>query len=552
MKGTIEARVEWGYGQLQRLQSDLDKYVLLQRFQQKDVDLFYGLLTRFPVELVPIVYTPVIGQVCTDFSRLLPLWYEERRPNSNALVLSFFDNQRRGVSVLEKIRSRLGHLRRDQIKVIVITDGERILGLGDLGVNGLGIPIGKLNLYCACAGIDPSSTLPVVVDVGTNNKRLLDDPLYLGERSPRIERSVYYQWMNEVVMTLHEYFQGPLIQFEDFANFNAFKLLDIYRSSVCTFNDDIQGTAAAALGGILSAIKLLRSQPESSARTPSMNKKVKELKDVRFLFYGAGSAGLGIADLIAMAIVDQSPSVSLEEAKRSCWFVDSKGLISSRRDVSLLTDEKKPFAHALPAPLDHDPGLLESVELIRPHVLIGVSGQGQSFTQKILETFSSINETPLVFALSNPTSKSECTAEEAYKYSQGRAVFSSGSPFAPLEMFGKRYVPGQGNNSYIFPGLGLGVVLTKAAHVSDRMFLVAAKALADQVTPEEMSQGSIYPFLTRIREVSGAVAEAVAEESFSSGLARVPRPSSSSLSHFVRSSMYDPFQELYPVLSPRL
>jgi malate dehydrogenase (oxaloacetate-decarboxylating)(NADP+) len=400
------------------------------------------------------------------------------------------------------------------VKIIVVTDGERILGLGDLGASGMGIPIGKLSLYTACAGIHPTQCLPVTVDVGTENQDLLADPLYIGLRQKRVRGAEYDALIEEFMVAVEKLFPGVLVQFEDFGNQNAFRLLERYRSRACTFNDDIQGTGAVALAGVLSALRMTGGK----------------LANQRVLLAGAGEAGMGIADNIVNVLM--SEGLPVEEARRRCWFVDSKGLIVQGREG--LGEHKVRYAHDHKACAD----LATAVEAIRPTMLIGVSGQAKTFTQSILCSMANNNERPVIFALSNPTSKAECTAEEAYTWTGGRAVFASGSPFGAVKLDGKVYVPGQGNNAYIFPGIGLGVVCTGAQRVTESMFIVAARTQAGLVNDRELAEGRVYPSLGRIHEVSHAIAVAVAEEAFALKLNTRSRPEN--LGSFIQSQMFRP------------
>ncbi len=382
------------------------------------------------------------------------------------------------------------------VRVIVVTDGERILGLGDLGANGMGIPVGKLSLYTACAGVPPSQCLPVTIDVGTNNQSLRDDPLYLGLPQPRISGAEYDELIDEFVTSAARLYPYALIQFEDFANHNAFRLLRKYKERVCCFNDDIQGTAAVALAGIYSALRIT-GWP---------------LKDQRLLFFGAGEAGTGIGDLVVSAMMAEG--MSQADARERCWFIDSKGLVVKSRDD--LAEHKLPFAH------EHEfmANPLEIVKWLKPTALIGVSGKPGTFSREILGAVARAVERPIVFALSNPTSMAECTAEEAYRWTAGRAIFASGSPFDPVNLDGKHFVPGQGNNAYIFPGMGLGVIACASQFVTDEMFLAAARTLAAQVRQADLDDGRIYPSLRRIREVSVEIAAAVVRVAQRAGLCR--------------------------------
>jgi len=400
------------------------------------------------------------------------------------------------------------------VRVIVITDGERILGLGDLGANGMGIPIGKLALYTACAGISPARSLPMLLDVGTENQAYLDDPLYLGLRQRRLRGTAYEELFEELVSAVQEVFPQALFQFEDFGTSNAFGLLARYRNRICTFNDDIQGTGAVALAGIYSALRITGGN----------------LKDQTILFYGAGEAGIGIGNVVVPAMMAEG--MSEDEARSRCWYVDSEGLVvRSRRN---LAPHKVPFAH------EHEPisGFLSAVESIKPTAIVGASAQPKTFSREILEAMARLNERPMVFALSNPTSKAECTAVEAYDWTHGRAIFASGSPFQPVTIDGKTHVPGQMNNAYIFPGVGLGIAASVSSRVTDEMIFSAAKALANEVEESDLRQGRIFPSLTRIRAVSAAIATAVAEVAFDRGLASVPRPTD--VARHVKSQVYEP------------
>lgn len=478
--------------------TDLGRYTILTNLQDRNESLFYRVVTDNIEMMMPIIYTPTVGQACQEFSHLF------RR--SRGMYITIED---RG-----QVARLLANWPHDDVRVIVVTDGERILGLGDLGSNGMGIPIGKLSLYTACAGIDPATTLPITIDVGTDNHDLFDDPFYVGMKRPRVRGEAYDELMDEFMEAVTERFPRALVQFEDFGNANAFRLLRRYRDRYCTFNDDIQGTASVALAGVLSALRVTGGT----------------LAEQRFLFHGAGGAGLGIANLIVSALVQDG--LTTAEARSCCWFVDSRGLVvASRTD---LTENKLPFAHDSAPASD----LLAAVEAVGPTFLIGVSGQHGAFTQDVVRRMAEHNERPVIFALSNPTSKAECTASRAYEWSEGRAVFSSGSPFAPVRHRGRTFVPGQGNNAYIFPGVGLGVLAVEARHVTDEMFMAAARTLAGLVSDEQLGTGCIYPPLREIREVSAWIAVAVAEVAHAQELARVPRPAD--LEAHVRDLMYSP------------
>ncbi|MGA0033252.1 MAG: NAD-dependent malic enzyme, partial [Burkholderiales bacterium] len=400
--------------------------------------------------------------------------------------------------------------------IIVVTDGERILGLGDLGANGMGIPVGKLSLYTACAGIHPRLCLPVTLDVGCNNDELRNDPFYVGLRQKRFTGKAYDEFIEEFITAAQEVFPGVVIQFEDFANHNAFRLLEQYRTRVPSFNDDIQGTAAVALAGIFSALRVTGAK----------------LTDQRVLFFGAGEAATGIADLIASAM--QAQGMSAADAKKTCWLVDSKGLVvKSRTD---LAHHKLGYAH------DHPPvtDFLAAIRTLKPTAIIGVAAVGGTFTREVIEEMAKLNERPIIFALSNPTSKAECTAEEAYKWSSGRALYACGSPFDPVTLNGQTFVPRQGNNSYIFPGIGLGVIASKSKVITDGMFMQAAHTLAQLVTEADLAQGSLYPALPRIREVSAHIAATIAGTAAASGIAG--RALAAEALKSIEAQMYEPRQ----------
>lgn len=483
--------------------TDLEKYIYLMSLQARNETLFYRVVIDKIEETMPIVYTPTVGQACQEYGHIL------RRP--------------RGIFISAKDKGQVIDVLRNwpnkDVRIIVVTDGERILGLGDLGANGMGIPVGKLCLYTACAGIHPRLCLPVTLDVGTNNEELLNDVLYVGVRQRRLSREPYEDLVEEFIIAVQELYPHVLIQFEDFATHNALRLLNKYRGQVCTFNDDIQGTGAVGLAGLYSALRIVGGK----------------LRDQKILFLGAGEAGIGIGNIISSALV--ADGLSEKEARNRCWFVDSKGLVV--KSGSDLAEYKLPYAHDY----EHLRDFLSAVKSLRPTVIIGVSGQTKAFTQSILEAMAVYNQRPIVFAMSNPTSKAECTADEAYTWTEGRAIFASGSPFAPVTFRGKTYVPGQANNAYAFPGIGLGITACEAMSVTDEMFFVAAKALANAVSEADLAQGRIYPPLTKIKEVSAAIATAVAEVAYNQGIARKPKPDD--LSTYIKSQMYEPKYRRY-------
>ncbi|KAI9106930.1 hypothetical protein K1719_022458 [Acacia pycnantha] len=485
----------------------LHRYTALMDLQERNERLFYKLLIDNVEELLPVVYTPTVGEACQKYGSIF------RRPQGLYISL-----KEKG-----KILDVLKNWGEKSIQVIVVTDGERILGLGDLGCQGMGIPVGKLSLYTALGGVRPSACLPITIDVGTNNEKLLNDEFYIGLRQKRATGKEYEELLDEFMQAVKQnYGEKVLIQFEDFANHNAFDLLAKYNSSHLVFNDDIQGTASVVLAGLLASLKLVGGT----------------LADHTFLFLGAGEAGTGIAELIALEVSKQTKA-PLEETRKKIWLVDSKGLIVRSRMESL-QHFKKAWAH------EHEPvkGLLDAVKAIKPTVLIGSSGVGKTFTKEVVETMSSLNEKPLILALSNPTSQSECTAEEAYTWSKGRAIFASGSPFDPVEYEGKVFVPGQANNAYIFPGFGLGLIISGAIRVRHEMLLAASEALAAQVTQENYDKGLIYPPFTNIRKISAHIAANVAAKAYELGLAsHLPRPKD--LVKYAESCMYSPVYRSY-------
>jgi len=384
----------------------------------------------------------------------------------------------------------------DEARMIVVTDGERILGLGDLGADGMGIPIGKLALYTAAAGIAPQSCLPIMFDVGTDNEGRRDHPFYLGIPEPRLRGAEYDTLFEELIEALSDRFPKAVIQMEDFAKRNAFRLLRMYRDRFCLFNDDIQGTGSVVTAGLLSALR-------STGR---------DLASSTVLFVGAGEASLGTGDTLVGLL--RKRGVAGAEARRRCWFVDSRGLVVAGRDG--LDEEKLRYAHEHP-PI---PGLLEAIKTLRPEALVGASGSPGVFTRDVIQAMAANHERPIVFALSNPTSKTECTAEQAYEWSEGRAIFASGSPFDPVAIDGRTLTPGQSNNAYVFPGIGLGLLASEASLAPEAAFLAATETLAELVSDEDLAAGRVFPPLEEIRQVSARVAEAVAKAVIEAGLAR--------------------------------
>ena len=493
---SMEAQAKRVMTNLRRLPNDLEKYVALNALHDRNEALFFRIVCDNIDEIQPLIYTPTVGLACQRFGHIF------QRP--------------RGLFIGANDRGRIPELLANwpyAAKLIVVTDGERILGLGDLGANGMGIPVGKLSLYVACAGIHPKLCLPVMLDVGTNNETLLNDPYYVGLRQKRLSGAAYNEFVDEFVTAARAVFPGVLIQFEDFANHAAFHLLDKYRNNIPIFNDDIQGTASVALAGLLSALRVTGGK----------------LSDQKILFLGAGEAATGIADLVVSAMVAEGANE--DEARHLVWLVDSRGLVVKNR--SSLNEHKLRYAHEH-APVDD---FLTAIQAFKPSSIIGVAAVGGAFTPEVLRTMAEINKRPIIFALSNPTSKAECSAEDAYRHTDGRALFACGSPYDSVKLNGRTFVPRQGNNSYIFPGVGLGVIASGARLVTDEMFMAAARTLARLVSEEDIEQGSLYPALPRIREVSAQIAAAVANVAYKRGLAAGQPPND--LLAYVQAQMYD-------------
>src|SRR6266403_3012456 len=494
----IEMQVARRHDEITRLDDDLQKYLVLSDLQARNETLYYAVLMSDPATYMPLVYTPTVGETCQKFAHIF--------------------RQARGMYLPITARGRLKELLSNwpekDVRFIVVTDGERILGLGDLGAGGMGIPIGKLALYTACAGVPPQYCLPVVLDVGTNNTALLDDPLYLGLRQNRVRGAEYMDFVDEFVEAVQVLYPKCCIQWEDFASLNAVPILARYRDKVCTYNDDIQGTAGVALAGILAASRITGTK----------------LTDQRLLFLGGGSAGTGIAELISLAMAREGLDIA-EARQRNALFDINGLLVSSRAD---LADFQKPFAQERP-PIGT---FVEAVKALRPTAIIGVSAVPKLFTHDIIEAMAAINERPIIFPYSNPTSRSECSAEEAYRWSEGRAIFASGSPFPPVEIDGRTFVPNQGNNVYIFPAMAMALFATEAKRVTDGMFLTAAQAIAEQVSEDNLAAGLIYPPRERIFGASLHVAERVAAHIFDQGLAQVPRPDD--IGALIRARAYRP------------
>ena len=484
-------------GSMRNKTSDIEKYIFLNALLERNQRLFYRTMIDNMDEIMPLVYTPTVGEACKEFAHIF------RKPQG-----LYITPEDRG-----DIVSILKNWPEDDIRIIVVTDGERILGLGDLGANGMGIPIGKVALYVACAGIKPSQCIPVMLDVGTNNMSLRDDPLYLGYPFPRITGDAYQTLVDEFVTAAQTCFPNALIQFEDFLTPNAFRFLDHYRSDVRCFNDDIQGTAAVTLAGVYTSCRLTQ----------------KRFVDLNIMFLGTGSAAGGIAELMVDGFC--TAGLTKQQAYERLWFIDRKGLVVSTTEN--IKSRIKPFAHA------HKPcNFVDAIGEVKPDVLIGATGVAGTFNEEIVRKMAAVNERPVIIALSNPTSNTECTAEEAYKWSDGRVIFASGSPFDPVLYEDKLFKPAQGNNAYIFPGIGLGIYASSARLITQNMFLAAAEVLAGTVTDQELQTGAIYPALSRVREVSRAIAVAVFQIAVKEGLTDQEMPDD--LDSHIKSLMYEP------------
>ena len=484
--------------QLGHKATDLDRYIYLVNLLDNDQTLFYRTVMSDPERFLPIVYDPTIGEACVKFGHIY------RRTRGMYLSIT-----RKG-----HVKEVLRNWPERDVRVICVTDGGRILGLGDLGANGMGIPIGKLQLYTACAAVPPGGLLPMYLDAGTNNQTLLNDPLYLGLRQTRVSTAELVAFTDEFVEAVQELFPSCCIHFEDWTGSDAVHLLARYRDKVCCYNDDIQGTGSVTLAGLLAALKVTGD----------------DIRDQRILFFGAGSAAIGLAGLIASAM--EQKGLSLKDAQARISMFDINGLLEpSRTD---LFDFQKPYAHP------HAPSrdLLTCVESIKPTMLIGVSTVGQTFTKPVIEAMSRLNERPIIFALSNPTEHAECTPQQAYEWSNGKALYAAGVQFPNVIYGGKTFRPGQANNFYIFPAVGMAIYATQAKRVTDEMFIEAAHALADQLTPEQLEQGLLFPPQANILETETQIATRAAKVVFDSNLASVPRPKD--IEAFIRSQVYKP------------
>eukprot|EP01117_Protostelium_nocturnum_P006409 TRINITY_DN2311_c0_g1_i1.p1 TRINITY_DN2311_c0_g1~~TRINITY_DN2311_c0_g1_i1.p1 ORF type:complete len:599 (+),score=216.84 TRINITY_DN2311_c0_g1_i1:63-1859(+) len=501
---TLEQQALRIKARLDDVNTDIGKYLLLNSLQDRNETLFYKVLIDNLAELAPIIYTPTVGKVCQGFG------YLYRRPRG-----MYFSSHDRG-----EMAQMVYNWPSKEVEVVIVTDGSRILGLGDLGANGMGIPIGKGSLYTAAAGINPDKVLPVMLDAGTNNETLLNDEFYMGLKHKRVTGEAYQSLVDELLFALRNRWPNVLIQFEDFSNLNAYPLLHHYRKKQLVFNDDIQGTGAVALGGIYSALRIQKKGPE-------------EIKNQRVVVLGAGTAGLGVTFALVNGM--KKHGLTLEEGARNFWLVDDKGLISDNR-VNLSTGQK---VFARPDMQDGIP-LLEVIRKVKPTILLGLSGIGGLFTEEIIREMSKHVTDPIVFPLSNPTDRAECSAENAFRWTNGKAIFASGSPFKPVQIDGKTHFPSQGNNMFIFPGIGLAAVATQAKRVSTTMFAVAAEVLSSCVTEDVLARRQVYPDINNIRSVTVKVAAAVAKQTFEQGLAKRFPPEGKPLEEWIEDEMYVP------------
>lgn len=484
--------------QLAQKPTDLERYIYLINLLDHNETLFYRTLMSDPARFLPIVYDPTIGEACLKFGHI----YRQAR----GMYLSITHRGR--------VKDVLKNWPEKDVRFICVTDAGRILGLGDLGANGMGIPIGKLQLYTACAGVPPQYLLPMYLDAGTNNEQYLHDPLYLGMRKTRPSTQELYSFVDEFVEAVQELFPKCCIHFEDWTGVDAVHLLERYRNRYCVYNDDVQGTAGIVLTGMINAAKI----------------KGTSLSDEKYLFLGAGSAGIGLANLLCSAMVQEG--LSLAQAQSKVYMFDISGLLEDTRKD--LVDFQKAYAHKHAPTRD----FVATVESIKPTTIIGVSTVGGTFTQKVIEAMSRINVRPVVLALSNPTDHAECTPEQAYTWSKGKAIYAAGVQFPPVHYNGRTFLPGQANNFYIFPAVGMAIFATQASRVTDDMFIEAARAVADQVPSDLLKQGLLYPLQSNILETEIQTAARVAKLAFDSGLARVARPAD--MVAFIRDHVYKP------------
>ena len=495
---TIELQTERALQQLGQKTTDLERYIYLIQLLDASETLFYRVVMSDPARFLPIVYDPTVGEACLKFGHIY------RRPRGMYVTI-----KQKG-----RVREVLDNWPVKGVRVICVSTGERILGLGDLGANGMGIPIGKLQLYTGCAAVPPDGLLPILLDCGTNNRELLNDPLYLGLRQARPSEQEMTSFVDEFVEAVQEVFPNCCIHFEDWKGTDAFRFLARYRDKVSCYNDDIQGTGSITVAGLLNAVRI----------------KGEKLKEQRVLFLGAGSAGVGIANMIASAMTLEG--LTEEQAESRISLFDIYGLLEpSRTD---LIPEQKVYAHPHAPTRD----FLVAIKSMKPTILIGVSTVGKTFTRAVVEAMSQLNKRPIVFALSNPTEKAECSADEAYRWSRGKAIYAAGVQFAPVQYEGRTFLPGQANNFYIFPAVGLAIYVTNAKRVTDEMFIEAAKSTAEQVSDQQREMGLMFPPQSNVLETEIRTAERVAKIIFDRNLARVERPRD--INGWLRAQLYRP------------
>lgn len=494
----IEMQVKRALAQLDQKTTDIERYIYLVQLIDSSETLFYRVVMSDPARMLPIIYAPTVGEACLKFGHIF------RRP--------------RGMYVSIDMRGRVKEVLRNwperDVRFICVTTGGRILGLGDLGANGMGIPIGKLQLYTACAGVPPEKLLPLLLDCGTDNEELLNDPLYLGLRRPRPSTEELDEFVEEFVQAVREVFPHCCVHFEDWKGEDAIRLLAKYRDKICCYNDDIQGTASVTLAGLMSAMRITGGK----------------MRDQSVLLFGAGAASIGIADMIVSAM--ELEGLPRDDARKRIWLFNSKGLLQSSRND--LTPEQRVYAHEHPATADLHAAILS----IKPSILIGASTKPRAFDQRVVNTMSALNERPVIFALSNPTNHAECCAEDAYRWSRGKAIYAAGVQFPPVYLGSELFLPSQANNFYVFPAIGLAVFATQAKFITDEMFVEAARATAAQLTPDQLAKGMLFPPQSDIFNVEIATAIRVAELVFERGLAQVPRPGD--MRAWIQSLLYRP------------
>lgn len=495
---TLDTQVKRCLMQLAKKPNLLEQYIYLNQLADDNQTLFFKLLSTDPERFLPIVYDPVVGGACLEFGHIY------RRPNGIYLSI-----EQRG-----KVKEVLSHWPVQDVRFICVSSGERILGLGDIGANGMGIPVGKMQLYTTCAAVPPEGLLPLLLDSGTNNESLLADPLYLGLRQKRASTKDLDTFVDEFVDAVQELYPKCCIHFEDWKGADAERLLAKYKDKVCCYNDDIQGTGSVILAALYNALKISKGK----------------FRDQRILMFGAGSAGIGISNLIVSAL--QLEGVSVKDARAQIFLFDVKGLIEPTRTD--LDAEQKNYAHKY-APTK---SLLDAINSIKPTILIGTSTVGKTFTKEVVEAMTKLNPRPIIFAISNPTEHAECTAEEAYNWSEGKAIYAAGVQFPPVKFGGKTYLPTQANNVYIFPAVCMAVYVTAAMRVPDELFIEAAKALSDLVTSHQLDQGLLLPPQKDILKIEVETAITVAEKVFELGLARIDKPAD--VARLVHASLYNP------------